>query len=187
MLDASNNATETPPSENGSTDQIDSVMQKRQMMILIYAGILVVGTVCLVIRTFSFFEMCLRISINFHDMIFRGVSRAKMIFFNNNQSGQILNRFANDINNVDSMLPNAMFDVIDVSFKYFNISIVHFFYLNCCLFISCIQLVHHSIYRHYCNNYNHESVAIDTGPSDYFPFLFDAHRLYQLCTRSETN
>lgn len=59
--------------------------------------------------------MCLQISINLHDMIFRGISRAKMIFFNNNPSGRILNRFARDINNVDTLLPNILFDVCDVS------------------------------------------------------------------------
>lgn len=114
-LDASNNATERPSFVNNSTNQTDSVIEKRQTLILVYTSIMVIGTICFLIRSFSFFEMCLRISINFHDMIFRGVSRAKMSFFHNNLSGQILNRFSADINNVDSMLPNAMFDVLDVS------------------------------------------------------------------------
>lgn len=48
-------------------------------------------------------------------MLFRGVTRAKMLFFNNNPSGRILNRFARDIYNVDSLLPESMFEVFDVS------------------------------------------------------------------------
>lgn len=48
-------------------------------------------------------------------MMFRAISRAKMLFFNNNPSGRILNRFSRDIDNVDSALPNTMVDVFDVS------------------------------------------------------------------------
>lgn len=62
-------------------------------------------------------------------MIFRGISRAKMIFFNNNPSGRILNRFARDINNVDTLLPNVMFDVCDVS-AFLNHFIRFFFLLS---------------------------------------------------------
>lgn len=59
--------------------------------------------------------MCIRISMNLHDMMFRGISRAKMIFFNNNPSGRTLNRFARDIDSVDSLLPTIIVDVLDVS------------------------------------------------------------------------
>lgn len=93
----------------------ESVTHERETFLIIYTCIMVIGTVCFLCRSFSFFRMCLRISINLHDMIFRGISRAKMIFFNNNPSGRILNRFARDINNIDSLLPNIMVDVLDVS------------------------------------------------------------------------
>lgn len=66
-------------------------------------------------RSFGFFRMFLRISINLHDMMFRSVSRAKMTFFNTNPSGRVLNRFARDINNVDTLLPQVIFDVTYVN------------------------------------------------------------------------
>lgn len=78
---------------------------------------MVFGIIAYVSRSFLFYQMCINISINLHDLVFRGVTRAKMIFFNNNPSGRILNRFARDINNVDSLLPNAMFDTVDVSIQ----------------------------------------------------------------------
>lgn len=109
------NATEVPFIEKSSTNDSESITHERQVYLIIYTCIMVVGAVCYLCRSFSFFRMCLRISINLHDMIFRGISRAKMIFFNNNPSGRILNRFARDINNVDSLLPNIMVDVLDVS------------------------------------------------------------------------
>lgn len=93
------------------------IKHKRNAFLFTYTGIMALGIFAFMFRSVSFYRMCLRISINLHDMIFRGITRAKMIFFNNNPSGRILNRFARDINNVDSLLPNAMFNVIDVSFS----------------------------------------------------------------------
>lgn len=101
-------------SMNQTESEQDAVESKRQTFLMIYTCIMVFGTVFYVGRSFSFFRMCLRISINLHDMIFRSVTRAKMCFFNNNPSGRILNRFAGDINVIDSLLPNNMVGVLDV-------------------------------------------------------------------------
>lgn len=109
------NSTPIPLYEKSSIDQSESVSEKRQMYLIVYAAIMVLGILCYLSRSFSFYGICIRISINFHDMIFRGISRAKMIFFNNNPSGRILNRFSRDIDCVDSSLPNSMIDVFDVN------------------------------------------------------------------------
>lgn len=102
-------------SASSATEKSNPITPESEKYIIAYSCILIVGTIIYLLRSTLFYQMCLRISINLHDMIFRGVTRAKMIFFNNNPSGRILNRFARDINNVDSMLPNAMIDVIKVS------------------------------------------------------------------------
>lgn len=111
------NATELP-AETRATRANDSageaVIVEREQLLIVYTTIIVLGTICVVGRSFSSFRMCLRISINLHDMIFRGITRAKMAFFNNNPSGRILNRFARDINNIDSLLPSIMIDVLQV-------------------------------------------------------------------------
>lgn len=112
------NVTEVPLMEIRSNETPETVKAKREQLLIIYTSIMVLGTICFLCRSFSFFRMCLRISINLHDMIFRGITRAKMIFFNNNPSGRILNRFARDINNVDSLLPNILVDVLDVSWQF---------------------------------------------------------------------
>lgn len=69
------------------------IIEERNNILMIYSVIMVVGTFFYLYRSFSFFNLCLRISINMHDMIFRGITRARMIFFNNNPTGRILNRF----------------------------------------------------------------------------------------------
>lgn len=110
----SDNFTETPMQSKASPTESPNQLNRETFMI-VYTCIIVVGTFCYVIRSFAFYRMCLRISINLHGMIFRGVSRAKMIFFNKNPSGRILNRFSGDITNIDAMLPNNIADVLDVS------------------------------------------------------------------------
>lgn len=109
------NTSEVLSNKTKSMEQPQSLISSREMFLVVYTCVMGVGTLCYITRSFSFFRMCLRISVNLHDMIFRGVTRAKMIFFNNNPSGRILNRFARDINNIDSLLPCIMIDVIDVS------------------------------------------------------------------------
>lgn len=108
-------------SANHSNYTTETVKMEREHLLIIYTSIMVLGTICVVCRSFSSFRMCLRISINLHDMIFRGITRAKMIFFHNNTSGRILNRFARDINNIDSLLPSIMIDVLNVRLLYFKL------------------------------------------------------------------
>lgn len=135
------------------------IIEERHNILIIYSVIMVVGTFFYVYRSFSFFSLCLRISINMHDMIFRGITRARMIFFNNNPSGRILNRFvqctykifntkglililiffflasfARDIGSIDSTLPVVLLDVIDVSFTYSFILFICFVFCYCCYY-----------------------------------------------------
>lgn len=100
--------------------------RKRELYLTIYIAIAASIIVTFLLRSFCFFRMCVRISINLHDMIFHGVTRAKMLFFNNNTSGRILNRFARDMLFVDSALPPALFTVIEVSKCRISITNVYF-------------------------------------------------------------
>lgn len=78
--------------------------------IQVYASILSVLAILVTFRAFTFFKMCLRISKNMHDRMFRGVTRTFMFFFNQNPSGRILNRFSKDVGTVDSTLPTVLID-----------------------------------------------------------------------------
>lgn len=49
-----------------------------------------------------------------HNLMFQGVTRATMFFFNTNPSGRILNRFSKDMGQVDEILPSVMIDVIQI-------------------------------------------------------------------------
>ncbi|ALC42695.1 CG10505 [Drosophila busckii] len=87
----------------------DSERTRRRM--LIWYTLLLLGTLALyLLRTFGFFMLCLRISLRLHNLLFAGIIRARMRFFNENPSGRVLNRFASDIENVDVALPQALMD-----------------------------------------------------------------------------
>lgn len=88
--------------------------ETRQEYLILYASIIVFGIFCYLSRSYFFYKICIRISINLHDWLFRGISRSKMIFLNNNPSGRILNRFSRDIDCVDSSIPSIMFEVFFV-------------------------------------------------------------------------
>ncbi|XP_053661392.1 ATP-binding cassette sub-family C member 4 [Anopheles marshallii] len=85
---------------------------ERQQYIWIYSGLIILLVILVVQRSFSFFYVCLRISVNLHDRLFRGLTRATMHFFNTNPSGRILNRFSKDIGSIDSTLPMALLDCV---------------------------------------------------------------------------
>lgn len=108
------NSTKNPDNKPATNES--SVDHDRQTFSIIYMCIVLVGIALTVSQSFSFYRMCLRISVNLHDMIFNCVTRAKMIFFHNNSSGRILNRFTKDINCVDTSLPTILIDVFGVSF-----------------------------------------------------------------------
>lgn len=97
-----------------------SEASEREQFILIYTILMGVVTYIYIHRTFAFFAMCLRASINLHDQIFRGITRTAMFFYNNNPSGRILNRFAKDITSIDAVLPTSLMDCLSVSSNYNN-------------------------------------------------------------------
>ncbi|XP_053698234.1 probable multidrug resistance-associated protein lethal(2)03659 [Sabethes cyaneus] len=91
--------------------------EARQHYILTYVILVVLYVYLVFQRTFSFYNVCLRISMNLHDRMFRGITRATMQFFNNNPSGRILNRFAGDIGTIDSHLPQTLLDCLLMVFS----------------------------------------------------------------------
>lgn len=107
-LTEANNITITDIDQNQIADE-------RFRHVLTYIIAMSVVLLTTVTRNVSFFQMCMMSSRNLHDRMFRGITRAYMSFFNANPSGRILNRFAKDIDTVDTLLPLCLFEGIVVS------------------------------------------------------------------------
>ncbi|CAG2164890.1 unnamed protein product, partial [Oppiella nova] len=79
--------------------------------IIIYAALIGALFVTALMRTTTWFAMCMRASINLHNSIFMRLLRAPIAVFDNNPVGRILNRFSKDTGIIDEMLPTTGFDL----------------------------------------------------------------------------
>ncbi|XP_033209998.1 probable multidrug resistance-associated protein lethal(2)03659 isoform X2 [Belonocnema kinseyi] len=96
----------------------------RETCIYIYSGLTLLTIVITVVRSFSFFSMCMRSSKRLHDRMFRAISRATMKFFSTNSSGRVLNRFSKDMGAIDEMLPIALIDCVQIGLSLVGIIVV---------------------------------------------------------------
>lgn len=96
----------------------------RDYCIYIYSGITIVTILITLLRSFSFFFICMRASIKMHNTMFKSIIGATMRFFNSNSSGRILNRFSKDMGVVDESLPKAMIDCLQIGLSLIGIFIV---------------------------------------------------------------
>ncbi|TDG43887.1 hypothetical protein AWZ03_009693 [Drosophila navojoa] len=77
--------------------------------------LIIIATITVTLaRSFLFFNLAMKASTKLHNLMFRGITRAAMYFFNTNPSGRILNRFSKDMGQVDEILPAVMMDVIQI-------------------------------------------------------------------------
>ncbi|XP_074039396.1 ATP-binding cassette sub-family C member 4 [Leptinotarsa decemlineata] len=89
-------------------------LPKPESYAVIYT-IFIVGSIVLsTARAIVFYKVCMNSSKGLHNRMFANVLKAPMRFFDTNPSGRILNRFSKDIGAVDEILPNAMYDVVQV-------------------------------------------------------------------------
>jgi hypothetical protein len=63
-------------------------MLSREACIYIYTAVTVGTVVVSLMRSLTFFNICMRASIHLHDSMFRSITRATMYFFNTNSSGK---------------------------------------------------------------------------------------------------
>lgn len=96
----------------------------RETSIYIYSTITVATIVFTLVRSFTFFTVCMRASIKLHDRMFASITNATMRFFNTNTSGRILNRFSKDMGAIDELLPAAMIDCLQIGLALIGIIVV---------------------------------------------------------------
>ncbi|CAG2120218.1 unnamed protein product, partial [Medioppia subpectinata] len=90
-------------SGNGDRDESHNVM--------VYSILIATIFVTLLVRSGTWFVMCIRASVNLHNSIFFRLMRTPIAFFDNNPVGRILNRFTKDIGVVDEQLPAVSYDL----------------------------------------------------------------------------
>lgn len=96
----------------------------RNTSICIYSIIIALLISFTMIRSFTFFSVCMRASTRLHDNMFDSITRATMRFFNTNSAGRILNRFSKDMGAIDELLPAAMIDCLQIGLSLLGIIVV---------------------------------------------------------------
>lgn len=121
-LNATLNASN--PTTTSTTSSYDFWHFSRQTSIIIYSVIIILLVVVTMVRSFTFFIVCMRASTRLHDNMFTSITRATMRFFNTNSSGRILNRFSKDMGSIDELLPLALIDCMQIGLALLGIIVV---------------------------------------------------------------
>ncbi|RZC36194.1 multidrug resistance-associated protein, partial [Asbolus verrucosus] len=125
--DASKQITEASNStqaEIAADDETDFWHFSRETSIYIYSVIIGSLIIITLVRSFTFFTICMRASTRLHDNMFSSITRATMRFFNTNSAGRILNRFSKDMGSIDELLTSAMIDCLQIGLALLGIIIV---------------------------------------------------------------
>nr|CAI5864657.1 unnamed protein product [Callosobruchus analis] len=96
----------------------------RETCIYVYSALIGILILMTLVRSFTFFAICMRASMRLHDRMFESITRTTMRFFNTNSAGRILNRFSKDMGAVDELLPAAMIDCLQIGLALLGIIVV---------------------------------------------------------------
>ena len=86
--------------------------QQQDSFINAYVGIVVAAVFVSVLRAVLVFAACIRASHTLHNKLLRSVICTKILFFDSNPIGRILNRFAKDVAFTDDLLPSTLYDCV---------------------------------------------------------------------------
>lgn len=102
---------------DNETEQIKllhEAIDKEQATIQMYSLVMILSIVSATIQTYAIFDYCRRASVNIHKEMVRNIMKATMAFFDTHFVGNILNRFSQDTNNIDEILPFTMRELLRV-------------------------------------------------------------------------
>lgn len=85
---ANGNSVNESLTNDTSVENTLSDTLSREMCIYIYTAVTVGTILVTLMRSITFFSVCMRASIHLHDSMFRSITRATMYFFNTNPSGK---------------------------------------------------------------------------------------------------
>ena len=80
----------------------------------IYTGIILALFFFAILRTVSYFVICMRSSVALHNRIFRSLLQAPIAFFDRTPVGVIKNRVSRDLGIIDDLLPPTGFETLEI-------------------------------------------------------------------------
>jgi len=104
----------------GRWSELEAEQQKSRTIILVVVGLGGAVILSSLFRSLACFALTIRASKRLHDAMTESVLRAKIVFFDTNPSGRILNRFSADVGSNDDLLPHTLFDFLMCFFLVFG-------------------------------------------------------------------
>lgn len=95
---------------------LSKAIATEQFTIKLYSIVMILSIVFATIQTYAIFDYCRRASVNIHKSMVNNIINATMAFFDTHFIGNVLNRFSQDMNNIDEQVPFTMREVIRVSY-----------------------------------------------------------------------
>lgn len=113
----------TSPREGSFFDSVYGLLSTEACMYI--HGILMASLfIFALVRSLSFYTVCVRASQKLHDNMFKGMISTSMRFFDTNPAGRILNRFSKDMGAADEFLPKAVLDATQIILNMFGAIVV---------------------------------------------------------------
>lgn len=98
---------------------LEQAIATEQYSIRIYSIMIFVSSALAMAKTYALFSYTRRASINVHKAMVQNSINAVMSFYDTHFIGNVLNRFSQDLNNIDEVVPFVITDMFRVS--WFNI------------------------------------------------------------------
>nr|CAI5835138.1 unnamed protein product [Callosobruchus analis] len=94
------------------TPLLEEATSKEQWTIKLCSIMMLVSTILSLIKIYTLFDFCRRASINIHKSMIHCILSAVMYFFDTHFIGNVLNRFSQDLNNIDELLPFTFIEFV---------------------------------------------------------------------------
>nr|XP_023020199.1 probable multidrug resistance-associated protein lethal(2)03659 [Leptinotarsa decemlineata] len=121
MNDTGNNTT--IPLKN-DTSSLSEALRESQFTITFYSVTLLISAVFQSFKAFAIFNFCRKASVNVHKTMINSVMNAVMAYFDTHLLGNILNRFSQDMNNIDEQLSYNLSEILRSTFSALGIVVL---------------------------------------------------------------
>ncbi|XP_028139569.2 ATP-binding cassette sub-family C member 4-like isoform X1 [Diabrotica virgifera virgifera] len=146
VLDIQKNITELNLASSQQTEDLIEAEATEKFTIRLYSIMILATTLLALLKSYTIFDFCRRASINIHKAMVTCITYAVMAFFDTHFIGNVLNRFSQDMTNIDEHILNIFSECIRVTFAVagivFLISFVNpYFLIFALVFFSSLILI----------------------------------------------